>query len=102
MSLEEARTVDLYSALLTLPKNLDVEHNAMNDELNSEIPVDKNGRQLSSKEIGRLKSKKAMLARSAVMEGKRESSETPNDERGTKRVKADEVQSVSEEPSSLT
>ena len=92
VGLEEAKTIDLYSALVTLPKNLDVEHNAMDDEPLSELPNEKNGRQLSSKELGRLKSKKAMLARSAAMEGKREQSETPVEERDTKRIKPDEGQ----------
>ena len=51
--------IDYYSALITLPKNVEAGYNAMEDELiSSEIQPEG----LSGKELGRLKTKKAMLA----------------------------------------
>lgn len=53
---EPLEDVDLYSALSILPKNIDVEHNAMDDNLKL---LESARSQLSGKELGRLKSKKA-------------------------------------------
>ncbi|PAV20199.1 WD40 domain containing protein [Pyrrhoderma noxium] len=51
--------IDYYAALITLPKNVEAGYNAMEDELiSSEVQPEG----LSGKELGRLKTKKAMLA----------------------------------------
>ncbi|KAJ7696446.1 WD40-repeat-containing domain protein [Mycena rosella] len=69
------RTLDLYQALSALPKNNDAEHDPM-DRAPLESASDA-GRELSLKELGRLKSKtavakKAQLARPAEEEEERE------------------------------
>lgn len=85
-SQESLKDVDLYSALLVLPKNTDVENNAMDDEVPlSEVAAG----QISGKELGRLKSKKAVLARQAALSNKREQDETTNEDREIKKQKSE-------------
>jgi tRNA (guanine-N(7)-)-methyltransferase subunit TRM82 len=97
-TVDEAKNIDLYSALTALPKNLEAEHNAMDEEPLSEIASEKLA-QLSNKELGRLKSKKAMLARAAALASKPEQSETSVEERDAKRKKADDAeQRIPQEP----
>ena len=72
--------VDLYSALVTLPKNTGTE----NDEGADDATLEKQVKALSGKELGRMKAKKAALARKEALSGANE--ETGRD---TKRVKSD-------------
>jgi len=68
---DDANTIDLYSALTVLPKNLAVEHwpcsegNVTADSESNTAPSTAE-KQLSKKELGRLKSKQAVLARAAA------------------------------------
>ncbi|KAI5120266.1 hypothetical protein M0805_004602 [Coniferiporia weirii] len=83
---ETLKQLDLYSALTILPKNVDVEHNAMDED----APLSEaTGGQLTGKELGRLKAKKAVLARQAALTGKRDHSETPEQEHSIKRQKSE-------------
>lgn len=73
----------------------------MDEEPLSEIAPEKLG-QLSNKELGRLKSKKAMLARAAALANQREESETPVEERNAKRKRADDTEQPNpQEPTTL-
>ncbi|EJD07318.1 uncharacterized protein FOMMEDRAFT_164318 [Fomitiporia mediterranea MF3/22] len=86
VSQDSLKVVDLYSALVVLPKNIDADHNAMDDEA---LLSEANSGQLTGKELGRLKSKKAVLAHQAVISNKREQSGTPVNDRDLKRQKSE-------------
>lgn len=61
----ELKTLDLYGTLEAMPKNSEVEHNAMDrdgDDISEVGGAGKEGgKVISKKELGRLKSKKALL-----------------------------------------
>jgi hypothetical protein len=50
--------LDLYGALEAMPKHRDVEHNAMDRDIDGSLD---SGAGVSKKELGRLKSRKALL-----------------------------------------
>ena len=81
---EALQSLDYYSALTTLPKNVEVGYNAMDDEL---LVPEAQTEQLSGKELGRLKSKKAMLALQSAQLGKQANRENPEYEPDPKRPK---------------
>ncbi|KAH8116513.1 hypothetical protein DFH11DRAFT_1829264 [Phellopilus nigrolimitatus] len=83
---EMLKKIDLYSALTVLPKNVEAEHNAMEDDApRSEAASG----QLSGKELGRLKTKKAVLARQAALANKRGQSGTPEEDRDVKKKRSE-------------
>ncbi|KAL5531395.1 hypothetical protein ACEPAG_4272 [Sanghuangporus baumii] len=91
VSRDSFKDIDLYSALVVLPKNVDAERNAMDDEaFLSEATAQK----LSGKELGRLKTKKAVLALQGPQTGKREQSELPDVDRSLKRQKSESAAEV--------
>ncbi|KAL5537175.1 TRM82 [Sanghuangporus sanghuang] len=91
VSQDSLKDIDLYSALVVLPKNVDAERNAMDDEaLLSEATAQK----LSGKELGRLKTKKAILALQGTQAGKREQIEPPDVDRSLKRQKSESAAEV--------
>ncbi|OCB91735.1 hypothetical protein A7U60_g992 [Sanghuangporus baumii] len=91
VSQDSLKDIDLYSALVVLPKNVDAERNAMDDEaLLSEATAQK----LSGKELGRLKTKKAVLALQGTQAGKREQIEPPDVDRSLKRQKSESAAEV--------
>ncbi|KAI1788151.1 WD40 repeat-like protein [Ganoderma leucocontextum] len=62
----ELKTLDLYSDLSSLPKHVDPEHDALiRDTLSEAAAFDPQteGKQLTQRELGRLKKKKALLAK---------------------------------------
>jgi tRNA (guanine-N(7)-)-methyltransferase subunit TRM82 len=62
--IKELQTLDLYDPLYSMPKNADVEHNPMDrdeGEASQEQPI-------SKKQLGRLKSKKSLLAQTLEAE----------------------------------
>ena len=63
-SAAELKTLDIYGALSSLPKNVDPEHDALiRDTLTEAVAADVNEDQLTQRELGRLKKKKALLAK---------------------------------------
>ncbi|KAJ6504799.1 WD40 repeat-like protein [Mycena vitilis] len=77
----ELKALDLYSPLSALPKNTETEHDPMDREP-LENPDD--GKEVSRKELGRLKSKKAVAKVQT-----RPAGETDMEERSTKRAKSE-------------
>ncbi|KAL5492137.1 TRM82 [Sanghuangporus weigelae] len=91
VSQDSLKDIDLYSALVVLPKNVDAERNAMDDEaLLSEATAQK----LGGKELGRLKTKKAVLALQGTQRGKREQNEHPDVDRTLKGQKSESAAEV--------
>ncbi|KAJ7656294.1 WD40 repeat-like protein [Mycena polygramma] len=78
----ELKALDLYSPLSALPKNTETEHDPMDREP-LENPDD--GKEVSRKELGRLKSKKAV----AKVQTTRPAGEAELEERSTKRAKSE-------------
>ncbi|KAH9893323.1 WD40-repeat-containing domain protein [Cubamyces lactineus] len=73
----ELKTLDLYGALSSLPKNVDPEHDPLVRDTLSEAAVaslDGDGKQLTQRELGRLKKKKALLAKIQEQEQQKRSS----------------------------
>ncbi|KAI0793716.1 WD40-repeat-containing domain protein [Fomes fomentarius] len=63
---EELKTLDLYSDLSSMPKNVDPEHDPLIRDTLSEAAAfdpEAEGKQLTQRELGRLKKKKALLAK---------------------------------------
>lgn len=63
---EELKTLDLYSHLSSMPKNVDPEHDPLIRDTLSEAAAfdpEAEGKQLTQRELGRLKKKKALLAK---------------------------------------
>ncbi|KAI0352084.1 WD40 repeat-like protein [Trametes cingulata] len=78
-SAAELKTLDLYSALSSLPKNVDPEHDPLIRDTLSEaaaasIDGGAEGRQLTQRELGRLKKKKALLAKIQAQEQQKQAS----------------------------
>ncbi|KAI8985736.1 WD40-repeat-containing domain protein [Trametes punicea] len=62
----DLKALDLYSALSSLPKNVDPEHDPLIRDTLSEAAaasLDGEGKQLTQRELGRLRKKKALLAK---------------------------------------
>ncbi|KAL5512933.1 TRM82 [Sanghuangporus vaninii] len=91
VSQNSLKDIDLYSALVVLPKNVDAERNAMDD---SALLSEATAQKLSGKELGRLKTKKAVLALQGAQTGKREQNETPDVDRSLKRQKSESAAEV--------
>ncbi|CDO68396.1 hypothetical protein BN946_scf184815.g43 [Trametes cinnabarina] len=74
----ELKTLDLYSPLTSLPKNVDPEHDPLIRDTLSEAAavasLDGEGKQLTQRELGRLKKKKALLAKIQEQEQQKRSS----------------------------
>ncbi|KAI9062584.1 hypothetical protein FKP32DRAFT_1573444 [Trametes sanguinea] len=74
----ELKTLDLYSPLVSLPKNVDPEHDPLIRDTLSEVAaaasIDGEGKQLTQRELGRLKKKKALLAKIQEQEQQKQSS----------------------------
>ncbi|KAI0642324.1 WD40-repeat-containing domain protein [Trametes meyenii] len=74
----ELKTLDLYGALSSLPKNVDPEHDPLIRDTLSEaavaVSVDAEGKQLTQRELGRLKKKKALLAKIQAQEQQKQTS----------------------------
>ncbi|KAI0630672.1 WD40-repeat-containing domain protein [Trametes polyzona] len=72
----ELKALDLYAALSALPKNVDPEHDPLIRDTLSEVAVEgaPEGKQLTQRELGRLKKKKALLAKVQEQEQQRRSS----------------------------
>ncbi|KAJ6519092.1 WD40 repeat-like protein [Mycena sanguinolenta] len=84
----ELKTLELYLPLSALPKNNEAEHDPMDREL-FENPGD--GKEVSKKELGRLKSKKAV----AKVQSTHPAAEGELEERSTKRAKSEHDDEVS-------
>ena len=60
----DLKTLDLYAPLSSLPKNVDPEHDALiRDSLAEAAAADVDEAQLTQRELGRLRKKKALLAK---------------------------------------
>ncbi|OSD04707.1 WD40 repeat-like protein [Trametes coccinea BRFM310] len=89
----ELKTLDLYSPLVSLPKNVDPEHDPLIRDTLSEVAavasIDGEGKQLTQRELGRLKKKKALLAKIQEQEQQKQRSRE-----GTTEVEADSGREV--------
>ncbi|KAI0675915.1 WD40-repeat-containing domain protein [Trametes maxima] len=102
----ELKTLDLYSALSSLPKNVDPEHDPLIRDTLSEaavaISADVEGKQLTQRELGRLKKKKALLAKIQAQEQQnqpsREGSTATDGEETGREVKRARSESTGEAP----
>ena len=63
---DDLKTLDLYSDLASMPKNVDPEHDPLiRDTLSEAAAIDPetDGKGLTQRELGRLRKKKALLAK---------------------------------------
>lgn len=81
----ELKTLDLYLPLSALPKNNDAEHDPMDREIVENPGDDGQTKDISRKELGRLKSKKAI----AKVQSTRPTGDEL-EERSTKRAKSEQ------------
>ncbi|TFK83764.1 WD40 repeat-like protein [Polyporus arcularius HHB13444] len=83
---EDLKTLDLYSDLSSMPKNVDPEHDPLiRDTLSEAAAIDPetDGKELTQRELGRLRKKKALLAKIQEKEQqKRGASEVAETESG--------------------
>ncbi|KAK7687287.1 hypothetical protein QCA50_009792 [Cerrena zonata] len=101
----DLKALDLYAHLASMPKQVDPEHDPMiREELPSAPPEDDPEKRLTQRELGRLKNKKALLAKiskregtSQTPEGEKAEGEDTSEERETKKKKADEDVSMKNE-----
>ncbi|KAJ7252517.1 WD40 repeat-like protein [Mycena rebaudengoi] len=83
----DLKALDLYLALTALPKNNEVEHDPMDREAVVNPEDGESMKEISRKELGRLKSKKAVLA-------KVQATQPESEERSTKRAKSEHDEST--------
>ncbi|KAI0333911.1 hypothetical protein GY45DRAFT_1243707 [Cubamyces sp. BRFM 1775] len=98
----ELKTLDLYGALSSLPKNVDPEHDPLVRDTLSEaaaVSIDGDGKQLTQRELGRLKKKKALLAKIQEQEQqKRPSREGTGEAEAEREIKRARSESGAETP----
>ncbi|KAI0369855.1 hypothetical protein BV20DRAFT_996374 [Pilatotrama ljubarskyi] len=103
-SAAELKTLDLYSPLSSLPKNVDPEHDPLIRDTLSEaaaVSIDggAEGKQLTQRELGRLKKKKALLAKIQAQEQQKQASREGTAEgEADREVKRARSEGASEQP----